>query len=155
MATNCMNENGIDVWMASTQLRLRMINLLTRIVGVLLKQGGGIPNLQDVNNSHYWLHPKLYQVHAHNYIETLHGNFRCRLQTKAFKSLARCGIWTHDLQITCLTLMMSSTHWEVQIIIEFMISACPDSSDDLLLSVLKDHLNWRYGKTDYWSIDIN
>ena len=32
---------------------------------------------------------------------------------------------------------------------EHMISACPDSSDDLLLSVLKDHLNWCYGKTDY------
>ena len=25
--------------------------------------------------------------------------------------------------------MMSSTHWEVQIIIELMISTCPDSSD--------------------------
>ena len=53
MASNRMKEIGIDAWMASTQLRLRMINQLTRIVGVLLKQGGGIPNLQDVNNTHY------------------------------------------------------------------------------------------------------
>ena len=31
--------------------------------------------------------------------------------------------------------MMSSTHWEVQIIIEPMISTCPDSSDGRALDI--------------------
>ena len=31
--------------------------------------------------------------------------------------------------------MMSSTHWEVQIIIELMISTCPDSSDGRALDM--------------------
>ena len=30
---------------------------------------------------------------------------------------------------------MSSTHWEVQIIIELMISTCPDSSDGRALDM--------------------
>ena len=31
--------------------------------------------------------------------------------------------------------VMSSTHWEVQIIIELMISTCPDSSDGRALDM--------------------
>ena len=31
--------------------------------------------------------------------------------------------------------MMSSTHWEVQIIIELMISTCPDKSDGRALDM--------------------
>ena len=31
--------------------------------------------------------------------------------------------------------MMSSTHWEVQIIIELMILTCPDSSDGRALDM--------------------
>ena len=31
--------------------------------------------------------------------------------------------------------MTSSTHWEVQIIIELMISTCPDSSDGRALDI--------------------
>ena len=34
--------------------------------------------------------------------------------------------------------MMSSTHWEVQIIIELMISTCPDNSDGRALDMLSE-----------------
>ena len=37
---------------------------------------------------------------AHNYMETAHVAFKPKL----LKTLARSGIWTRDLQITCLTL---------------------------------------------------
>ena len=31
--------------------------------------------------------------------------------------------------------MMSSTHWEVQVVVELMISRCPDSSDGRALDM--------------------
>ena len=73
-------------------------------------------HLQGVNNSHYRLHTKLIKeicmgtiyiksnlgiTHfAHNYMETLH----VASKPKLLKTLAWSGIWTHNLQITCLTL---------------------------------------------------
>ena len=41
---------------------------------------------------------------AHNYMETSH----VASKPKLLKTLARSGIWTHDLQITCLTLSRMS-----------------------------------------------
>ena len=34
--------------------------------------------------------------------------------------------------------MMSSTHWEVQVAVELMISTCPDSSDGRALDMLSE-----------------
>ena len=55
----------------------------------------------------------------------------CALTYVAFKTLIKIK-WLADAipeSIPVGNVMMSSTHWEVQIIIELMISTCPDSSD--------------------------
>ena len=41
--------------------------------------------------------------------------------------------------------MMSSTHWEVQVVVELMISTCPDSSDGRALDMQSEGRGFKFG----------
>ena len=74
---------------------------------------------------------------AHNYMETAH----VASKPKLLKTLARSGIWTHDLQITCLTL----SHIKgIGIIIDAGMASTRGKNNDVKHTPGSSYNNWTY-----------